>query len=66
MPESAYFQVTLASHVAAGLGERGVPAEAIGQRAGCELMDVVASGACVDGWLQDQLVVFMALAQVIE
>ncbi|KAI3436287.1 hypothetical protein D9Q98_002340 [Chlorella vulgaris] len=48
---------------ASGLGERGVPAEAIGQRAGCELMDVVASGACVDGWLQDQLVVFMALAQ---
>jgi hypothetical protein len=29
-------------------------------------MDVVASGACVDGWLQDQLVVFMALAQVMD
>jgi hypothetical protein len=36
----------------AGLGERGVPAEAIGAKAASELMDVIASGACTDEWLQ--------------
>ena len=36
----------------AGLGERGVPAEEIGARAARELMDVIASGACTDEWLQ--------------
>ncbi|KAL4459062.1 hypothetical protein ABPG75_013927 [Micractinium tetrahymenae] len=46
-----------------GLGERGVPAEAIGERAAGELMDVLASGACADEWLQDQLIIFMALAE---
>ncbi|EFN53149.1 hypothetical protein CHLNCDRAFT_136921 [Chlorella variabilis] len=48
---------------ASGLGERGVPAEAIGQRAAEELMDALASGACTDQWLQDQLIIFMALAK---
>lgn len=48
---------------ASGLGERGVPAEAIGERAATELMDALGSGACTDEWLQDQLVIFMALAQ---
>lgn len=47
-----------------GLGERGVPAEAIGERAAGELMDALASGACSDEWLQDQLIIFMALAKV--
>ncbi|GAB4823380.1 hypothetical protein N2152v2_010426 [Parachlorella kessleri] len=46
-----------------GLGQRGVPAEEIGARAARELMDVIASGACTDEWLQDQLIIFMALAQ---
>ena len=41
-----------------------MPAEAIGERAGTELMDALASGACTDEWLQDQLIIFMALAQV--
>ena len=48
----------------AGLGERGVPAETIGQRAAAELLGVLASGACTDGRLQDQLISVMALAQV--
>lgn len=41
-----------------------MPAEAIGQRAAEELMDALASGACTDQWLQDQLIIFMALAKV--
>lgn len=49
---------------AAGLGQRGVSAEDVGQRAAAELMDALGSGACCDEWLQDQLVVFMALAKV--
>jgi hypothetical protein len=48
----------------AGLGQRGVSAEDVGQRAAAELMDALGSGACCDEWLQDQLVVFMALAKV--
>lgn len=39
-------------------------AEDIGQRAGDELMDALEVGACTDEWLQDQLIIFMALAQV--
>lgn len=47
-----------------GLGERGVPAEAIGQKAADELMDVLqVREACVDDYLLDQLVIFMALAE---
>ena len=46
-------QLPLPAHAAvAGLGERGVPAEDIGYRAASELMDVIASGACTDEWLQ--------------
>lgn len=41
-----------------------MPAEDIGQRAAAELLEALASGACCDQWLQDQLVIFMALAQV--
>lgn len=47
-----------------GLGKRGVPAEEIGALVAGELMDALASGACTDEWLQDQLIIFMALAQV--
>ena len=36
----------------AALGERGVPAEALGQQAATELADALASGACVDEHLQ--------------
>ena len=37
-------------------------AEAVGAAAGRQLGEDLASGACVDHWLADQLVVFMALA----
>ena len=36
--------------------------ETVGALAAAELLAVVGSGACVDAWLQDQLVIFMALA----
>ena len=44
-------------------GERGVRAEDVGAAAGRELAEDLRSGACVDRWLQDQLIVFMALAR---
>ncbi|KAL3157661.1 hypothetical protein ABBQ32_012103 [Trebouxia sp. C0010 RCD-2024] len=48
---------------ASGIGERGVQAEQIATTAADELVQAICSGACVDQWLQDQLVVFMALGQ---
>lgn len=36
--------------------------EEIGREAGSELARALASGGCVDEWLQDQLIIFMALA----
>ncbi|KAK9804948.1 hypothetical protein WJX73_002284 [Symbiochloris irregularis] len=47
---------------AAGLGERGVRAETVGETAARELAEDIASGACVDRWMQDQIIIFMALA----
>lgn len=35
---------------AAGLGQRGVTAEAVGEQAAGELLEDIASGACVDRW----------------
>jgi len=46
---------------AARPGEVGKEEE-VGAAAGAELARTLASGACVDEWLQDQLVLFMALA----
>lgn len=37
-------------------------AEDIGRTAAESLLDALATGGCVDEWLQDQLVVFMAMA----
>eukprot|EP00887_Chlorella_sp_A99_P006731 scaffold3.g6731.t1 len=48
---------------ASALGERGVPAEELGQRAATELCDALASGSCTDQHLQDQLIIFAALAE---
>lgn len=42
--------------------ERGAQAAEAGARAGRELRDAMRSGACVDVWAADQLMVFMALA----
>eukprot|EP00118_Oscarella_pearsei_P007674 m.38224 g.38224 ORF g.38224 m.38224 type:complete len:360 (+) comp32539_c0_seq5:24-1103(+) len=45
------------------LGERGVSAEEVGSKAADMLMQNLDSGGCVDEYLQDQLIVFMALAE---
>lgn len=42
------------------LGERGTPAETVGDRAGNRIRAVEASGAAVDAHLADQLLVFLA------
>lgn len=34
----------------------------MGQEAAEELLEALATGACVDQWLQDQLIIYMALA----
>ncbi|EFJ50490.1 hypothetical protein VOLCADRAFT_80268 [Volvox carteri f. nagariensis] len=47
---------------ASAKGERGVPAEEIGERAAAELAEALTSGTCVDQWMQDQLIIWMALA----
>ena len=47
---------------ASALGERGVSAEEVGARCGRALAAALASGACVDEYAADQLVIFMALA----
>ena len=50
------------SLAASGLGDRKVPSNQTGSNAARELVDSIASGGCVDRWLQDQLIPFMALA----
>jgi RNA 3'-phosphate cyclase len=47
---------------ASALGKRGKPAERIGSEAAGELRSAIASDACVDMWMVDQLVPYMALA----
>jgi len=44
------------------LGERGRPAEDIGNDAADELLQTIKSGACVDDYLMDQLIIYTALA----
>lgn len=44
------------------LGKRGVDAVEVGRTAGEMLRDAIRSGACVDSYTQDQLIVYMALA----
>lgn len=48
------------------IGRSGVPLSAgltMGECAAVELADAVLAGVCVDGYMQDQLIVFMALAK---
>ncbi|GFR48196.1 hypothetical protein Agub_g10013, partial [Astrephomene gubernaculifera] len=47
---------------ASAKGERGMPAEEVGERGAAELAEALSSGTCVDQWMQDQLVIWMALA----
>lgn len=49
--------------ITAALAERGKTSEQVGQAAAEELLEGLAHGGCVDGWLQDQLIIFMAVAQ---
>ncbi|KAK6179432.1 hypothetical protein SNE40_011793 [Patella caerulea] len=46
-----------------GLGKKGVPAEKVGSVAGQMLVDNLQHGGCVDEYLQDQLILLMALAK---
>lgn len=45
------------------LGRKGERAEKVGEVAAKELLDDITSGGCVDHHLQDQLIIFMALAK---
>ncbi len=47
---------------AAAVAERGVPAEQIGARAGAALRTELASGATLDLYASDQLLIYLALA----
>ncbi|KAL0278217.1 UNVERIFIED_CONTAM: hypothetical protein PYX00_000099 [Menopon gallinae] len=44
------------------LGERGVQSEEVGRKAAEELLDCITRKDCVDQYAQDQLIIFMALA----
>ncbi|GAB4344593.1 MAG: RNA 3'-terminal phosphate cyclase [Candidatus Abyssubacteria bacterium] len=44
------------------LGERGKPAENVGEDAARELLETIKSGATVDDHVSDQVLIFMALA----
>jgi len=45
-----------------GIGEKGKKAEDVGTAAAEELLTQIKHGGCVDEFLQDQLIIFMALA----
>ncbi|KAI8466238.1 MAG: RNA 3'-terminal phosphate cyclase [Monoraphidium minutum] len=48
---------------ASALWERGVPPGAAGRGAAEELLEALEGGGCVDQWMQDQLIIYMALAK---
>lgn len=43
-------------------GVRGMAAETVGSLAAADMVAALRCGACVDEWMQDQLIIFMALA----
>lgn len=45
------------------VGKKGKPSESVGEEAAASLATDIQSGSCVDSYLQDQLVLFMALAK---
>jgi len=47
---------------ASNLGQRGVPAQNIGQEAGNELRQAIDGAGVVDSWMVDQLIPYLALA----
>jgi RNA 3'-terminal phosphate cyclase (ATP)/RNA 3'-terminal phosphate cyclase (GTP) len=48
---------------ASSLGERGKPAERVGNEAARLLSDQIRSGACLDRWMADQILPYLALAE---
>ncbi|KAL1730111.1 RNA 3'-terminal phosphate cyclase domain-containing protein [Schizophyllum commune] len=44
------------------VGKKGVSAASKGEEAAKELLKALDNGGCVDEWLQDQVIIFMALA----
>ncbi|KAK0210414.1 RNA 3'-terminal phosphate cyclase domain-containing protein [Desarmillaria ectypa] len=45
------------------LGRKGLVAQAVGRLAAESLIRGLCAGGCVDEWLQDQIIIFMALAE---
>ncbi|KAK0502900.1 RNA 3'-terminal phosphate cyclase domain-containing protein [Armillaria luteobubalina] len=45
------------------LGKKGLDAQAVGRLAAESLIRGLSAGGCVDEWLQDQIIIFMALAE---
>ncbi|KAK0197479.1 RNA 3'-terminal phosphate cyclase domain-containing protein [Armillaria mellea] len=45
------------------LGRKGLDAQAVGRLAAESLIRGLSAGGCVDEWLQDQIIIFMALAE---
>jgi len=45
------------------LGSKGLRPADVGEEAAKELLRGLDAGGCVDEWLQDQIIIFMALAQ---
>jgi RNA 3'-terminal phosphate cyclase (ATP) len=45
------------------VGKKGIAADVVGQQAADELVKGLEGGGCVDEWLQDQIIIFMALAE---
>ncbi len=48
---------------ASSIGERGKPAEKVGQEAAALLKKQIDSGACLDEWMADQILPYLALAK---
>ncbi|KAL0869547.1 hypothetical protein ABMA27_005814 [Loxostege sticticalis] len=48
---------------AGALGRRGADARGVGRQAGAELRRAIESGACLDQHAQDQVILYMALAE---
>ncbi|XP_030378149.1 RNA 3'-terminal phosphate cyclase [Scaptodrosophila lebanonensis] len=47
---------------AAALGDKNIDGHVLGSDASCELASYIKSEVCIDGHLQDQLIIYMALA----
>ncbi len=48
---------------ASAIGERGIPAEKVGEEAGKSLQKSIEANACFDEFMSDQIIPFMALAE---